>query len=231
VKEKIIFSWSGGKDSALGLYKILQSPRYEVSALLVTITEDYQRISMHGVRRTLLTEQADALGLPLVEVPIPRNASNEVYENNMQRILSELQNDGVSAVAFGDIFLEDLRQYREKNLAQIGLKGIFPLWRGGTRSLALELIELGFKAITTCVDTSVLGKEFVGRLFDKAFLHQLPAGIDCCGENGEFHSFVFEGPIFQKRIKIRKGKVVLRDQRFLFCDLLPAEKSKAEKEG
>ena len=219
--ESVLVSWSGGKDSALALNEILSSGAYRVVALLTTVTQDYDRISMHGVRRVLLERQAASLGLPLEQVFIPKDASNEVYEANMERALAKYRAQGVTSVVFGDIFLEDLRRYREDKLAAVGMKGIFPLWMRDTKQLAKSLFSLGFKAITTCVDTKVLGKEFVGRIIDENFLAELPSFVDPCGENGEFHSFVFDGPIFNGAVRFSVGEKVLRDERFYFCDLVP----------
>ncbi len=219
--EKVLFSWSGGKDGAMALNEILSCGEYDVSALLTTVTQDYDRISMHGVRRILLERQAGALGFPLEKVLISKNTSDEEYASTMRQVLTKYLATGVYGVVFGDIFLEDLRAYREDNLAKIGMKGIFPLWKRDTRELAHRFINLGFKAIVTCVDSKTLGKMFVGRAFDKQFLSELPATVDPCGENGEHHSFVYDGPIFQERICHTVGEVVLRDDRFYYCDLIP----------
>ena len=219
--EKVLFSWSGGKDSAMALSEILASRQYQVAALLTTVTEDYQRISMHGVRRVLLERQAESLGLPLEEIMISRRSSNDEYESKMAEALRRYQAQGASSVAFGDIFLEDLRVYREKNLAQLGMKGIFPIWRRDTGELIQSFIRLGFKAVTVCVDTRALGRRFVGRTIDEQFVSDLPEAVDVCGENGEYHSFVSEGPIFGKTISYRLGETVLRDGRFYYRDLIP----------
>jgi len=223
MSEKVLFTWSGGKDSAMALYELQREKRYEVAALLTTVTEDYDRISMHGVRRVLLQQQATSLGYPLEIVYLSKNSSNEEYEARLKEKLSQYKARGISFVVFGDIFLEDLRKYRENNLAQVGMKGVFPIWKRDTRELAHTFINLGFKAIITCVDSNALDKRFVGRAYDEQFLSELPASIDPCGENGEFHSFVYDGPIFRERIPFRKGRVVLRDNRFYFCDLMPVQ--------
>ncbi len=217
-KEKVLLSWSGGKDSALTLHEISQDQRYEIVGLLTTVTEDYRRISMHGVREALLEQQAMSIGLPLSKVLISKNGSNEEYESQMKEVLLQFQQSGVNAAVFGDIFLEDVRKYREENLARVGMKGVFPLW--GKENLPQTFIDSGFKAIVTCVDAKALDKKFVGRLFDREFLDELPAGVDPNGENGEFHSFVFDGPIFRKKIDFILGEVVHRDG-FYFCDLEP----------
>jgi uncharacterized protein (TIGR00290 family) len=220
--ENILVSWSGGKDSALALQELGNDSQYHIAALLTTVTEGYDRISMHGVRRVLLERQAATLGLPLEIVWIPKNASNEVYEARMGQALEKYKRAGVNSVAFGDIFLEDLRQYRLEKLAQLDLQGLFPLWKRDTRQLAGAFIQAGFKAITTCVDTQTLGEGFVGRRFDAHFLAELPASVDPCGENGEFHSFVYDGPLFKQGIAISLGERILREQRFYYCDLIPA---------
>jgi uncharacterized protein (TIGR00290 family) len=224
--EKVLFTWSGGKDSAMALYEIRKSPGYEISALLTTVTEDYDRISMHGVRRILLEQQAEALGIPLEKVYITKNASDDEYETKMRDKLMDYKSRGVLSVVFGDIFLEDLRKYREKNLSKIEMKGVFPIWKRDTAELANTFIDLGFKAVITCVDSKVLDRDFVGRDFDKQFLSELPSTIDPCGENGEFHSFVYYGPIFRQTICYKKGDTVLRDNRYYFCDLIPLETAK-----
>ena len=220
--EKIIFAWSGGKDSAMALYELQKSRSYEISALLTTVTEGYDRISMHGVRRVLLEEQAESLGLPLEKIYITKKSSNEEYEAKMSELLTRYHAKGVSSVAFGDIFLEDLKKYREDNLSKIGMKGVFPIWKRDSAGLARSFIDSGFKAVITCVDSKALGKDFAGRDFDNEFLSNLPPDVDPCGENGEFHSFVYDGPIFSKRILCEKGEVVFRDGRYYYCDLIPA---------
>lgn len=222
--ERVIFSWSSGKDSALALYELRKNKDIQVTALLTTLTEGYDRVSMHGVRRILLQEQAAALGLPLVEIVISQQASNEEYEAKMHAALTAAQAQGVTAVAFGDIFLEDLRQYRQDNLARIGMQAIFPLWKRDTTELIQQMLQAGFKAIVTCVDTRVLGQEFAGREINPEFVAALPPAVDPCGENGEFHTFVFDGPIFHHRIALEPGEKVLRDNRFYFCDLVPDRK-------
>ncbi|MBI3660470.1 diphthine--ammonia ligase [Candidatus Acetothermia bacterium] len=220
--EKVLFGWSGGKDSTLALYEIQRAENYEIAALLTTVTKDYDRISMHGVRRTLLEQQATSLGYPLEQVFISKQSSNEEYESKMREALTKYQSAGISSVVFGDLFLEEIRKYREAHLAQIGMKGVFPLWGKNTTELAHTFIDLGFEAIIVCVDSKALDGKFVGRIFDKKFLSELPLTVDPCGENGEFHSFVFDGPIFRKPILFKKGEIVLRDNRFYYCDLIPA---------
>jgi uncharacterized protein (TIGR00290 family) len=221
MSEKVIFTWSGGKDSARALYELQRSNGYEVSAILTTVTEGYDRISMHGVRNILLERQAESLAIPLEKICITKNATNEEFEMKMKEKLMRYKSLGVSSAVFGDIFLEDLRKYREDNLAKIGMKGVFPIWKRDTAELARTFIDLGFKAIITCIDSKYLDKRFAGMEFNEQFLSELPAGVDPCGENGEFHSFVYDGPIFSKRISHKKGEVVLRSNRFYFCDLIP----------
>jgi len=223
VAEKVIFSWSGGKDSALALYEVQKSKNYEILALLTTITEDYDRVSMHGLRRSFLEQHANSLGIPLEKVFITKDASNEEYESKMKEALLIYQNAGVHSVVFGDIFLQDVRKYREENLSKIGMNGVFPIWRRNTTELAHSFIDLGFKAVTTCVDSNVLDVRFVGKVFDRQFLSELPPTVDPCGENGEFHSFVYDGPIFRENILFKKGEIVLRDNRFYYCDLIPID--------
>ena len=218
--EKVVFCWSGGKDSALALYEIKRSRKYQLVSLLTTITEDYDRVSMHGVPRTMVEQQACSLGLPILEVFISGTCSDEEYEAKMREILTRLKQEGVSSVAFGDIFLEGVRKYREDNLAKLGMKGIFPLWGRDTAELTRSFINLGFQAIITCIDSLVLDRKFLGRVLDERFLSEAPAGIDPGGENGEFHSFVFDGPIFKKGIGFTGGESVLRDS-FYFYDLIP----------
>ncbi|WP_439489967.1 diphthine--ammonia ligase [Algoriphagus sp.] len=209
-KAKAILNWSGGKDSALTLYKLQQFEDFEIECLLTSISQKYQRISMHGVRLELLEMQAKSVGIPLVKMEIPDMPTMEVYEQTMRETLSELKNQGVTASIFGDIFLEDLRTYRENKLAEIDILGVFPLWNQSTDHLIREFLDLGFKTITTCVNEKYLDKSFVGRVIDEDFLKDLPSGVDPCGENGEFHTFVFDGPIFTKPIEFEKGEVVLR---------------------
>jgi uncharacterized protein (TIGR00290 family) len=230
-KEKVVLSWSGGKDSSLALHEVLQNGHYTVVGLLTTVAEQYRRISHHGVREELLDIQAEAIGLPLHKVYLPANSSlpctNEQFEEIMGGALAHFRNAGVYLVAHGDIFLEDLRAYRERNLARIGMKGLFPIWRRDTRELLSTFIGLGFKAYLSCVDGQKLGKTFAGRAIDLGLLADLPAGVDPCGEYGEYHSFVYDGPIFQRAVSVRLGEVVLRDNRY-YADLLPGASAIAE---
>lgn len=218
--ESVLFCWSGGKDSAMALTAMRRRDDCRVSALLTTVTEGYDRISMHGVRRELLERQAAAIGLPLREVFIPPECLNPVYEARMEEALREQLELGVRRVVFGDIFLEDLRAYRERNLARIGMTGVFPLWKQDTRSLVRQFVDAGFRAVAACVDSRVLDASFAGRELDDSFFSDLPPGVDPCGENGEFHTFVFDGPIFRAPVPITRGEVVHRGP-FVFCDLMP----------
>jgi uncharacterized protein (TIGR00290 family) len=203
----IIFAWSGGKDSALALNKLLQKPEFEVRYLLSTFNGNNHRLSMHGVRLELIQAQADALGIPLITVEV-FDGNNIEYEKNMAEVLQELKKTGVDSVAFGDIFLEDLRLYREQQMDRIGMKCIFPLWKSDTAKLANEFIGQGFKSIVCCADNSRLDKNWCGRMIDKQFIRDLPAGVDPCGENGEYHSFCFDGPIFRIALAIKTGELV-----------------------
>jgi len=219
--EKTILSWSGGKDSAMAFKELLHDPRYKITSLLTTIAEGYDRVSMHGVRVSLLERQASLLGVPLIKVSIPQAATNEQYESAMGKLLTEARADGVGNVAFGDVFLEDIRAYREEKLSQAGMKAVFPIWKRDTRELAISFLKAGFNAILVCVDSERLDRSFVGRSFDESLLNDLPTGVDPSGENGEFHTFVYAGPIFRQPIHVRLGEIVLRGNRFWFCDLLP----------
>jgi len=221
MSKNIFLSWSGGKDSSLALYEIQKANGHSVAALLTTITEDYDRISMHGVRRALLEQQAEALGLPLRKILIPKDSTNAIYESRMRALLEAGLREGIDTVAFGDIFLEDLKLYREKNLAQLGMKGLFPIWKRDSVELANTFIDLGFKAVLVCIDSAILDPSFAGRPYDRELLRDLPPNVDPCGENGEFHSFAFDGPIFKHKINHTLGEVVRRD-RYCFCDLIPA---------
>jgi uncharacterized protein (TIGR00290 family) len=219
--EKILLAWSGGKDSAMALGELRRSSEFEVAALLVTVTEGYDRVSMHGVRRVLIERQADSLDLPLHEVFIPPECVNETYESRMREALEHWRAAGVRRVAFGDLFLEEVRAYRERNLARLDMQGLFPVWGRNTRELAREFIRESFRAVLVCVDTAQVAAEFAGRIYDEALLRDLPTTADACGENGEFHTFVFDGPLFREPVAFARGELVTRD-RFRFCDLTPA---------
>jgi uncharacterized protein (TIGR00290 family) len=218
-KGMLLFTWSGGKDSALAFYKLQKTSKSRILELLTTVTEDYKRTSMHGVRESLLEKQTASLGVPLDKVYISKECTNEEYEAMMNERLILYKSRGVSSVVFGDIFLEELRSYREANLSKLDMKGIFPLWGKNTYELASTFMELGFRAVVTCIDSEKLDKKYAGCEYNKPLLDELPEGIDRCGENGEFHTFVYDGPIFREKIQFRRGEIVLRDNRF--CDLIP----------
>jgi uncharacterized protein (TIGR00290 family) len=213
-------SWSGGKDSCVALHELRQSPGYSVAALLTTVTRDYDRISMHGVRRVLLERQATSLGLPLHEVFITKDATNQEYESKMEEAFSPYRERGIRRVAFGDLFLEEIRAYRDQFLARQNMRALYPVWGRDTTDFIREFIGMGFKAVVTCVDGKVLDSSFAGMMIDEDFLSALPTHVDPCGENGEFHTFVFDGPIFKEAVRLSVGEKVERDS-FCFCDLLP----------
>lgn len=218
----LILSWSGGKDSALALHALKRDPRYRLLGLLTSVNRDYGRISMHGVREALLDAQADAIGLPLHKVWLSARSSNEEYETAMAARLEMFKQQGIRHMAFGDLFLEDIRRYREAQLARAGMEAVFPLWLRPTPALAGEFIAAGFGATLCCVDGEQLGQEFAGREFDNALLSNLPIGVDPCGENGEFHTFVHHSPDFRAPVRYTLGERVTREGRFHYCDLLPA---------
>jgi uncharacterized protein (TIGR00290 family) len=222
VKEPVVLSWSGGKDSAMAAYQLLASQKYEIATLVTTVTEEFDRISMHGVRRELLERQAESLRIPLHTMMIPKECSNLIYEERMRATLAEFKARGITRVAFGDLYLEDVKQYRDERLAQIGMTGLYPIWMRDTDELVRTFIGLGFKAILACVDTEAIGAAFAGRELDHDLLHDLPASADPCGENGEYHSFVYAGPIFNKPIACRAGERVMRTPRFNYCDIVPS---------
>jgi uncharacterized protein (TIGR00290 family) len=230
MKTPVLMSWSGGKDSALALHELHKSGQYEVVALLTTVSEEYRRISHHGVRDVLLDRQAEAIGIALEKVYLPADKShpctNEVYEKIMGDVMGKFKAQGVETVGFGDLFLEDLRAWREANLAKAGMRGVFPIWKRNTTALAREIIAMGFKAYLSCVEGKV-GPGFVGRPFDADLLRDLPPQIDPCGEYGEFHSFVHDGPIFNRPVPVRVGEIVIRDGRY-YADLLPGEWAASE---
>jgi uncharacterized protein (TIGR00290 family) len=243
---KTYFNWSGGKDSALALYHALKDPKYKIERLLTNINSQYRRVSMHGVREELVEQQTDAIGLPLQKLVLPDQPTMEEYEAYMKGTMQGLEREAFTHALFGDIFLEDLRTYREAQLDRIGFKAVFPLWKKDTKELLHEFIDLGFKTIVVCIKSELLDRSFAGRIIDKDFLKDLPSNVDACGEHGEFHSFVFDGPIFSQPIDFKIGDVVYREYKapekegdrcftkqsqqpssmgFWFCDLLPvAEK-------
>lgn len=224
-RPKLVMAWSSGKDSAMALHALLRQGEYEIVGLMTSVSEEFARISHHGVRVDLLDDQADAVGLPLRKILLPTHpgggaCTNDVYERIMGEVMRAYLSEGVTHVAFGDLFLADLRAYRERNLAQVGMQGVFPLWMRDTTELAREVIVSGFQAILTCVEP-VLGESFAGAEFDEDLLNRLPAGVDPCGENGEFHTFVYDGPIFRRPVRLTRGQVVCRDRRH-YTDLLRA---------
>jgi uncharacterized protein (TIGR00290 family) len=226
MRSPVLFSWSGGKDSAMALHTLLRNPEYEVVALLTTVTEGYDRISMHGVRRELLHRQAESIGLPVEEVLIPPKCVNPVYEARMAETILQFRDRGVMYVGFGDIFLEDLRAYREQKLLAADMTALFPIWKVDTCELAARFVADKFRAVAVCIDPRKLPASFAGRELDTTFFRDLPAGVDPCGENGEFHTFVFDGPIFRAPIPVRIGSVVERDS-FVFCDVLPGSEGES----
>lgn len=234
MRDKAIFNWSSGKDSALALYKILQEDKFEITSLLTSINHEFQRISMHGVHVSLLGQQAESLGFPLIKMEIPKEPSMEEYRQIMSETMTKIKSQGVTHSIFGDIFLEDLRKYREDQLQSIGMKAVFPLWKQNTIDIIHEFLDLGFKTIVTCVNETHLDKSFAGRIIDENFIKDLPKNVDPCGENGEFHTFTFDGPIFKNPIEFEIGDTVKKtypkpksdetsdegEYVFWFCDLI-----------
>lgn len=226
-------SWSGGKDAAFSLYRVLEDKGLQVRYLLTTVSERYRRVSMHGVRETLLREQARQLGIPLKILYLPEEASQAVYDRLMEEQLHLFFRQGIRYGIYGDIFLDDLRRYREQQLLRVGMEGRFPLWGADTHRLVEEFLDLGFRARVTCVNARQLGRSFAGRELNRDFLADLSPGVDPCGERGEYHSFVYDGPLFPQAIPCKTGRIVERtygtsptedarwDNRFYFCDLLP----------
>jgi uncharacterized protein (TIGR00290 family) len=209
-KARAYMNWSGGKDSSLSLHKILNSDNYEITHLLTSINSTHDRISMHGVRRALLEAQAESIGILLKTIELPEEPDMPTYEKNMKEAVYDLKSDGCTHAVFGDIFLEDLRAYRESKLSQLNMNCVFPLWQQNTLALAKEFIALGFRSVVVCVNDQYLDKSFCGRIIDESFLAELPANVDPCGENGEFHSFVFDGPLFREKISFSMGETVYR---------------------
>ena len=224
VKERVVLSWSGGKDSTLALAALRADPAYEVVALLTSITSGYDRVSIHGVRRALVEAQASAFGLPLHEIVLQPASSNEAYEEAFAAALVRVREEhpGLRLIAFGDLFLADVRAYRERLVELAGFEALFPLWGRNTAALAREFIAAGYRAHLVCIDTQQLPASFAGHEFNADLLATLPPSADPCGEGGEFHTFVWDGPVFDEPIAVQTGEIVLREQRFAFCDLLPA---------
>lgn len=208
--KKAFFNWSSGKDSAFALYKILQNKEYEIETLLTNVNKEYSRISMHGLREELLDRQVRSIGLPSEKLYFPGQVTMDMYNQKMKEKLSDLKSKGLDYAVFGDIFLEDLKNYRDKKLSEVGIKGVYPLWKKDTKELLREFLDLGFKTITVCVNAKLLGKEFVGRVIDEDFINELPDNVDVCGENGEFHTFCFDGPIFKEPVPFEIGEKVLK---------------------
>lgn len=224
MRQQIVLSWSGGKDSSLALDALRSDDRFDVVGLLTSITSGYERVSIHGVRRALVEAQAAEIGLPLFEVHLEPQSSNEAYEAAFIAGLAEVRREfpAVKQIAFGDLYLADVRAYRERLGGLAGFEGVFPLWGRDTATLAREFIAEGYRAVLVCVDTTLLPSSFAGRAFDAGLLADLPASVDPCGEGGEFHTFVHAGPILRSPIGITVGETVLRDERFAFADVLPA---------
>jgi uncharacterized protein (TIGR00290 family) len=221
VPQKTIVAWSSGKDSAWALHQAKLDADLEVVGLLTTVTEPFLRVSMHGVREELLEAQACSLRLPLLKVPIPYPCPNETYETAMSEALDQAREEGVTRIVFGDLFLEDVRKYRETRLEETGFKGVWPLWLQDTRDLSRRMVEAGLKATIACLDPKRLPRAFAGRDYDGDLLDDLPEGVDPCAENGEFHTFAWDGPMFSEPVRFRRGETLERDG-FVFTDLLPA---------
>jgi uncharacterized protein (TIGR00290 family) len=208
--KKAYFNWSSGKDSALALYKILQEKEYSVDLLITNVNEEFERVSMHGLHESLLERQAESIGIPLQKSYFPADVTMDLYNEIMQQKMEVLLDQKYTDAIFGDIFLEDLKKYRETKLEEVGLKGVFPLWKTDTKKILQEFLALGFKAITVCVNAKLLGEEFVGRVINQQFINDLPDNVDVCGENGEFHTFVFDGPLFKFPINFEIGEKLLK---------------------
>lgn len=240
--KKTYFNWSSGKDSALALYKMLQNKEHNLNLLVTTTNKNFDRVSMHGLRNELLFKQADSIGIKLNTIEFPADVTMDLYSEIMKTSMNSLVEKKYTHAVFGDIFLEDLKAYRDSKLAEVNIKGVYPLWKKDTKTLIKEFLDLGFKAITVCVNAKLLGKEFVGRVIDEKFINDLPENVDVCGENGEFHTFVYDGPIFNYPIDFSLGEKVLKtytlhdkeednchqqkeenvnhDNSFWYCDLL-----------
>lgn len=228
MKEKVIMNWSGGKDSAMALYNILHNKTYQVEGLLTSVNAANQRISMHGVSGNLLEQQAESIGLPLTKISLPESSDMQAYEKLMEDTLLAFTQQGIRTSVFGDIFLEDLKQYREQQLDKIGWKAVFPLWKKDTGQLVYEFLELGFRTRICCINKQYLSSDFLGCDLDEYLINNLPENVDPCGENGEFHTFVYAGPVFSKNMKIKNGERIEKSYNhdgkaygYAFCDILP----------
>lgn len=221
--KRVMLSWSSGKDSAWALQRLRADPDVELAGLFTTVNREFDRVAMHGVRRSLLEAQAASIGLPLQTIPIPHPCPNEEYEAAMSAFVARAKAGGVTHFAFGDLFLEDIRRYREQKLAGTGIEPLFPLWGEATRALAQEMVAHGLRAAITCVDPKQAPREWAGRMFDGELLAAMPEGVDPCGERGEFHTFVCDGPMFREPVGVAVGEIVERDG-FVFADLLPGER-------
>jgi uncharacterized protein (TIGR00290 family) len=222
MKEGAIVAWSGGKDSAMALYELTRDKKVEIAGLLTTISEGYDRVSIHGVRRELLRAQAASLGLPLTEVFLPKACTYADYEERMLIALEAHRRAGVTLMASGDLYLEYARQDRLRMLSKVDMQPLFPLWDSDTRVLATKFAPLTFRAVVTCIDTNMLDRSFAGREYDAQFLEELPGNVDPCGENGEFHTFVYNAPNFRKPVEIERGVKMARDNELCYCDLRAA---------
>lgn len=228
--KKTFFNWSTGKDSAFALYKLLKADQYHVGKLITSVNKDFERVTMHGLRLELLQRQLDQLNIPCDKIELSEKTSMKEYEEMMRQKLESLKGEGYEYAAFGDIFLEDLKEYREKQLSSFGIKAVFPIWKENTKELLRDFIQLGFKTIVVCINGSKLDKSFCGRVIDESFINDLPDDVDPCGENGEFHTFCFDGPIFNNPIPFQKGDLVKREypdpenpelkHPYWFCDLV-----------
>ena len=219
-RPKVLLSWSAGKDSAWSLHALRQADEYEVVGLLTTINEEFRRVAISGVREELLDAQAEAAGLPVRKVYLPYPCSNEQYEAAMRPPMEEARDDGIERVAFGDLFLEDIREYRDANLAKVGMTGLYPIWGADTAALALEMQQGGLRARIATLDPKRIPESFVGEIWDAKTVSELPGDVDPCGENGEFHTFTFEGPMFNHPIAVTAGEIVKREG-FVYADIVP----------
>lgn len=220
MKKRTLLSWSSGKDSAWALHVLRRQSDMDVVGLFSTVNQEFERVAMHAVRNELLQQQAESVGLPIQVIPIPNPCSHAEYENIMGEFIAQVKEQRMDCIAFGDLYLEDIRKYREEKLDGTGITPTFPLWGKDTEALSKEMVEGGLRAIITCIDPRTMPSAFAGKEYNASFLEQIPAGVDPCGENGEFHSFAFDGPMFKSAVNIRVGETVSRDG-FIFTDLLP----------